>query len=140
MTMMRQMMGGSPEATQADLDALAQAFDSSEQMRAMFELVKADHDGAQGPSYWKTHFTQVFDRLTQPPDYTIEDLHNITVPTLILTETGTSTAQWRKVLQPIGGCKKGSWRFCRIRDTSSRRLLCRQLSNSLSGTLRLNQP
>jgi pimeloyl-ACP methyl ester carboxylesterase len=85
MIMMRQMMGGGPEATQADLDALEQAFNSSEQMRAMFELVKADHDGTQGPGYWRTHFAQVFDRLTQPPGYTIEDLHKITVPTLILT-------------------------------------------------------
>ena len=51
----------------------------------MFELVKADHDGAQGPGYWRTHFTQVFDRLTQSPGYTVEDLRKITAPTLILT-------------------------------------------------------
>ena len=85
MTMIRQMLGGSPEATQADPDVIAGAFDSSEEMRAMFELVKADHDAAQEPGYWKTHFSQVFDRLTQSPGYTIEDLAKITVPTLILT-------------------------------------------------------
>jgi pimeloyl-ACP methyl ester carboxylesterase len=87
MAMMRQLMGGGPEATQADPDALEQVFDSSEQMRAMFESVKADHDGGpQGPGYWRTHFAQVFDRLTQPPGYTtVEDLHKTTAPTLILT-------------------------------------------------------
>jgi pimeloyl-ACP methyl ester carboxylesterase len=85
MPMMRQNLGGSPDATQADPDALAGAFDSSEGMRAMFELVKADHDGAQGPGYWKTHFAQVFDRLTQSPGYTVEDLRMVTAPTLILT-------------------------------------------------------
>jgi pimeloyl-ACP methyl ester carboxylesterase len=85
MSMMRQNLGGSPDATQADPDALAQAFDSSDQMRAMFELVKADHDGAQRAGYWRTHFTQVFHRFTQSPGYTVEDLGKITVPTLILT-------------------------------------------------------
>jgi pimeloyl-ACP methyl ester carboxylesterase len=85
MAMMRQNLGGSPDATQADPDVIARAFDSSEQMRAMFELVKADHDGAQGPGYWRTHFAEAFDRLTQPPGYTVEDLGKITAPTLILT-------------------------------------------------------
>jgi pimeloyl-ACP methyl ester carboxylesterase len=85
MAMMRQNLGGSPDATQADPDVIAQAFDSSEQMRAMFELVKADHDGAQGPGYWRTHFAEAFDRFTQPPGYTVEDLGKITAPTLILT-------------------------------------------------------
>jgi pimeloyl-ACP methyl ester carboxylesterase len=56
MPMMRQHLGGGPDATRADPDVPARAFDSSEQMRAMFELVKADHDAAHGPGYWKTHF------------------------------------------------------------------------------------
>ena len=51
----------------------------------MFELVKADHDAAQGPGYWKTHFAEAFDRFTQSPGYTVEDLGKITAPTLILT-------------------------------------------------------
>jgi pimeloyl-ACP methyl ester carboxylesterase len=85
MSMMRQNLDGSPDATQADPDALVQAFNSSEQMRAMFELVKADHDGAQGTGYWRTHFTQAFDRFTQSPGYTVEDLRRLTAPTLILT-------------------------------------------------------
>ncbi len=84
-TMTRQMLGGSPDATQADPDALEQASDSSEEMGAMFELMKADHDSAQGSGYWKTSIAQAFDRLTQSPGYAIEDLGRITAPTLILT-------------------------------------------------------
>ena len=56
MPMMRQNLGGGPDATRADPDVLARAFDSSDQMRAMFESMKADHDGAQGLGYWKTLF------------------------------------------------------------------------------------
>jgi pimeloyl-ACP methyl ester carboxylesterase len=51
----------------------------------MFELMKADHDSAQGAGHWKTVFAQTFDRVTQPHGYTTENLHAITVPTLILT-------------------------------------------------------
>jgi pimeloyl-ACP methyl ester carboxylesterase len=52
--MMRQMLGGSPTATEADPDAFAQMMTHNEQMRPMFELLKADQDGGQatgtGPS------------------------------------------------------------------------------------------
>jgi 3-oxoadipate enol-lactonase len=85
MTMLRQNLGGSPEATHADPDALERAADSSEQMRVMLGMIKEDHDGAQGPGYWKTHFAEIFDRLTQSPGYVIEDLGKITASTLILT-------------------------------------------------------
>jgi 3-oxoadipate enol-lactonase len=85
MTMLRQNLGGSPEASHADPDAVERAADSSEQMRAMLDMIQADHDAARGPGYWKRHFAEIFDRLTQSPGYTIEDLAKITVPTLILT-------------------------------------------------------
>ncbi len=85
MAMLRQNLGGSPEATQAKPDAVEQAAESNEQMRIMLRMIQEDHDGAQGPGYWKTHFTEVFDRLTQSPGYLIEDLGKITAPTLILT-------------------------------------------------------
>ena len=84
-TIMRQMFGGSPEATQADLEAFERAFESSEEMRAMLELMKADHEGAQGPGYLKRYLELAFDRTTQSPGYTFEDLAKIRVPTLILT-------------------------------------------------------
>jgi pimeloyl-ACP methyl ester carboxylesterase len=54
-------------------------------LRAMFELMKSDHDSAQGAGHWKTVVAQTFDRITQPHGYTLEDMHAITVPTLVLT-------------------------------------------------------
>ena len=85
MAMSRQIFGGSPEATRADPDAVERNFGSPEEMRAMFELMKADHDGAQGEGYWKTCIAQAFDRCSQSPGYTIDDLRKIIAPTLILT-------------------------------------------------------
>jgi pimeloyl-ACP methyl ester carboxylesterase len=84
-TMMRQMLGGSPDATQADPDAAGRFFSESEQMRPMFELMKSDQDNGQGPGYWKTYLTLSFHRTTQPPGYTFDDLGKIAAPTLILT-------------------------------------------------------
>jgi pimeloyl-ACP methyl ester carboxylesterase len=80
--MTRQMLGGSPAATQADPELSASR---SPELRAMFELMKADHDSAQGAGHWKTVVARTFDRVTQPHGYTVENLHAITVPTLILT-------------------------------------------------------
>jgi len=80
--MTRQMLGGSADATQADPEFSASR---STELRAMFELMKSDHDSAQGTGHWKTVVAQTFDRVTQPHGYTDENLHAITVPTLILT-------------------------------------------------------
>jgi len=81
-TMTRQMLGGSADATQADPELSASR---SDDLRVMFELMKADHDGAQGAGHWKTVIAQTFDRVTQPHGYTLENMRAITVPTLILT-------------------------------------------------------
>ena len=78
----RQMLGGSADATQADPELSASR---SPDLRAMFELMRSDHDSAQGAGHWKTVVAQTFDRITQPHGYTLEDMHAITVPTLILT-------------------------------------------------------
>ena len=51
----------------------------------MFELMKSDHDSAQGTGHWKTVIAQTFDRITRPHGYTCENLRAITVPALILT-------------------------------------------------------
>ena len=80
--MTRQMLGGSAGATQADPEVSASR---SPELRAMFELMKADHDSAQGPGHWKTVIARTFDRVTQPHGYTVENLKAITVPALILT-------------------------------------------------------
>jgi pimeloyl-ACP methyl ester carboxylesterase len=79
--MTRQMLGGSADATQADPDLSASR---SPELRAMFELMKSDHDSAQGAGHWRTVVAQTFDRITQPHGYTFEDMHTITAPTLIL--------------------------------------------------------
>jgi pimeloyl-ACP methyl ester carboxylesterase len=81
-TMTRQMLGGSVDATQADPEFSASR---SGQLRGMFELMRADHDGAQGTGHWKTVIAQTFDRITQPHGYTFENMRAITVPALILT-------------------------------------------------------
>ncbi len=82
-TMMRQMLGGSPEATEADPDAFERTF-SSPEMHGFFERMKADHD-APGAVSLQTLLAGIFDRLTQSPGYTFEDLGKIRAPTLILT-------------------------------------------------------
>ena len=79
--MTRQMLGGSARATQADPEFSASR---SGELRAMFELMKSDHDSAQGTGHWKTVVAQTFDRITQPHGYTFENLHAIRVPALIL--------------------------------------------------------
>ena len=53
--MMRQVLGGSPEATQPDPDAAARLFEASEQMRPMFELMKRDQTAGQGDGHWRTY-------------------------------------------------------------------------------------
>jgi pimeloyl-ACP methyl ester carboxylesterase len=63
-TIMRQMLGGSPEATEANPDAAA-GFAQSPEMQAMFELLKADQDGAQGEGYWREYLRLAFHRTTR---------------------------------------------------------------------------
>jgi pimeloyl-ACP methyl ester carboxylesterase len=84
-TMCRRMLGGSPQASTADPDAAARFFGQSDEMRAVFELMKCDQDSGQGPGYWKTYLARSFKRITKSPGYTFGDLSRITVPTLILT-------------------------------------------------------
>jgi pimeloyl-ACP methyl ester carboxylesterase len=82
---MRQILGGSPDATEPDPDAAARGFEASEQTRAMFELLKRDQDSGQGEGHWRTYLRLAWDRCTQTPGYTYTDLARIAVPTLILT-------------------------------------------------------
>ncbi len=82
--MMRQILGGSPDATEPDPDAAARGFEASEQMRPMFELMKRDQDSGQGDGHWRTYLRLSWDRTTQHPGYTYADLAKITAPTLIL--------------------------------------------------------
>lgn len=80
----RMLLGGNPEATKADPDAAAANF-AQMGMGEMFEMVKADHDGAQGEGYWRTYLELTFQRWTRSPGYTFDDLRGVTAPTLVLT-------------------------------------------------------
>ena len=85
LAMCRMMLGGSPDATEADPDAAAGFFEQSDELRGVFELMKADQDGGQGPGHWKTYLDLAFPRISKSPGYTFEDLRKISSPTLILT-------------------------------------------------------
>jgi pimeloyl-ACP methyl ester carboxylesterase len=80
LVMTRQMLGGAPDAAQADPDAVA----SHQQLRVMAELMQADHDAAQGPGHWKNVLAWTFDRVSQPSGFTVDDLSAVTAPTLLL--------------------------------------------------------
>jgi pimeloyl-ACP methyl ester carboxylesterase len=81
---MRHMLGASHDAIEADPEAFAQMCAQSEQMSAMFELMKADEDGGQGEGYWAEYLRLAFHRTTRPSGYTFDDLARIAAPTLIL--------------------------------------------------------
>jgi pimeloyl-ACP methyl ester carboxylesterase len=82
LVMTRQMLGGSTDATRADPDVVAGSEHTF--LRTMAELMKADHDAAQGAGHWARVLGWGFDRFSHPSDYTTEDLNSITVPTLII--------------------------------------------------------
>lgn len=81
--MLRTMLGGDPEATRADPDA-AVAVMEQHGMGAMVELMKADHDGAQGEGYWRRYLELNFEAATRFPGYGFGDLAAIEAPTLVL--------------------------------------------------------
>ncbi len=82
--MLRQMLGGSPDATATDLDAAAASFESQPEMASLFQSMKADQDDGGGPGSWQTYLTSVFDRLSSWPGYSFDDLRAIDVPTLVM--------------------------------------------------------
>jgi pimeloyl-ACP methyl ester carboxylesterase len=84
MAFLRQMFGGSPTATRTDIEAVERAFGASPEMKATLEIMKMDQDAGGGPGHWKTYLSLSFDRCTQSPGYTFDDLAAIAMPTLIL--------------------------------------------------------
>jgi pimeloyl-ACP methyl ester carboxylesterase len=83
--MMRRFLAGSEDAAEPDPDAAARVFESSDEMRPMFELMKQDQDAGQGEGHWRTYLRLAWDRTTNHPGYTCAELTRITVPTLILS-------------------------------------------------------
>jgi pimeloyl-ACP methyl ester carboxylesterase len=82
--MMRQMLGGSPDASEVDPEAVQRAFESNEEMRATLRLMQADQDGAQGAGHWKEYLQLILHRVVRRPAYRFGDLRAIAVPTLLL--------------------------------------------------------
>ena len=80
LVMTRQMLGGAADAAEADPDGVA----SHQFLHVMAELMRADHDAAQGPGHWKNVLGWTFERVSQPSGYTVGDLKAVTAPTLIL--------------------------------------------------------
>jgi pimeloyl-ACP methyl ester carboxylesterase len=81
---MRQLFGGSADATRTDPDSVERFFSQTPQMRDMFELMKQDQDEARGAGYWRTYVELAFDRTTRWPGYAFADLGKIEAPTLIM--------------------------------------------------------
>jgi pimeloyl-ACP methyl ester carboxylesterase len=82
--MLRQGLGGTPHATQADVgthydDMVRQHPDSPMRNRRI-----ADFEPTQGPGYLRTYYEKMFDVWTKPMAYTLDDFSKIAAPTLIL--------------------------------------------------------
>jgi len=82
--MARQMLGGSPDATEPSFDAIDALSKQVPPLAQLFARMKRDHDDAQGPGHWKTVLARMFPRISQPSGYTFDELAKIAVPTLIL--------------------------------------------------------
>jgi pimeloyl-ACP methyl ester carboxylesterase len=79
LAMARQVLGGSPDAAEADPAAAERFFESSDQMRPLLDGMRAEHGAG-----WATILTQTYERITTSPGYSFEDLRSITSPALIL--------------------------------------------------------
>jgi pimeloyl-ACP methyl ester carboxylesterase len=84
LSIMRQMLGGSPDATEANPDIAARQFEASEQMRPLFELMKRDQDEGQGDGHWRAYLELTWERVMTFPGYTYSDFASVTAPALIL--------------------------------------------------------
>ncbi len=81
---LRQVFGGSDDADSANPEAVEAAFGADPAMSGFLSLIKADHDSAGGPGYWKTMLKHFFETGQHWPGYGFDDFAKIHVPTLIL--------------------------------------------------------
>jgi pimeloyl-ACP methyl ester carboxylesterase len=95
--MLRQVFGGADDATEADPDAVEAAFGADPDRRGFLSLIKADHDSAGGPGYWRTMLQHFFEAGQHWPGYGFDDLATIDVPTLVLVGD-------RDDLSPVEDC------------------------------------
>jgi pimeloyl-ACP methyl ester carboxylesterase len=104
----RAMFGGRPDATEADPAAAERVVAEIPPMAATFAAMQADYDDAQGDGYWRTYLGQFFDRHVAPFGQTVDDLANLTVPTLILDgdrDWACSAELARRVYRTIPGAE-----------------------------------
>jgi len=80
----RQMLGGHPDATHADLAALTALAEQVDELRVLCERMSLDHDAAQGAGHWQHLLGLTYERISRPHGYTIADLDVIIAPTLVL--------------------------------------------------------
>lgn len=82
--MTRQMLGGAPDATTVDFQALDRLAEQVPELRTMWELMRQDHDAGQGAGHWRMVVEHTFERISRPHGYTHEDLATLTMATLVL--------------------------------------------------------
>jgi pimeloyl-ACP methyl ester carboxylesterase len=81
---MRQVFGGSDEATEADPDAVEAFFGQNPAMAEFLELMKADQDAGGGPGHWRTYLAHFFEVGRRWPGYAFADFAAIDVPALVV--------------------------------------------------------
>lgn len=81
---LRLIFGGREDATEADPEAVEAAFGADPDMRGFLSLIKADHDSAGGPGYWRTMLRCFFEAAQHWPGYGFDDFGAIDVPALVL--------------------------------------------------------
>lgn len=79
-TRLRQRMGGSPDATEANPDYFASKSGDQE----WFQRMVRDVDEAQGEGAWRSLLRDIFPMWTLPMSYTISDWATIDIPALVL--------------------------------------------------------
>jgi pimeloyl-ACP methyl ester carboxylesterase len=76
---LRAFLGGSPDATRTNYDALVQGHPEFD-----LRLREADYEPAQGRGYVRTYLERAFAFATKPVGYALADFGRISAPTLVL--------------------------------------------------------
>jgi pimeloyl-ACP methyl ester carboxylesterase len=80
----RQMLGGTPTASRVDFAAIDRLAAQVPELRTLVDLMRDEHDAAQGDGHWRTVMQLTYDRISRPHGYTAADLAPLTAPTLVL--------------------------------------------------------
>ena len=94
---LRMLFGGGEDATDANPDAVEAAFGADPEMSGFLSLIKADHDSAGGPGYWRIMLRHFFEAAQHWPGYGFEDFGAIDIPALVVVGD-------RDDLSPVEDC------------------------------------